>query len=303
MRRIAAVTVALLAAGCANAGTAPGGTPEVNPTWDSCPTTRAAPDAGGDLPRLGDDFTPVAVTICATGPRAAVAGGEDLVATEQRSDDVAALVAALRLPDEERTSGACTLDLPIVPWFALHDAQGRWVRPGVPVDACGKPRIEVREAIAALPLTTVTRRKVGEVTSSAAAAAGCEQRWADMIAVEAGDGSTAPPPAGYAPAPDAEVRVCVYRVPPAERDSGKPAGEFVAGGPLTSAEWAAVRRALPSGTPAARCGTPANRFAVLAGEVYVELDGCRRVLSAGGGGLLQGTAELTRALERAVGPG
>jgi hypothetical protein len=305
MRRIAALAVALLAAGCATAGTAPGGAPEVHPTWDGCPESRSAPDGEAiDLPRLGDDFTPVAVTVCATGPRSAPAGGEDMVATEQRGADVEALVAALRLPDEERTDGACTLDLPIVPWFALHDAQGRWVRPGVPVDACGKPRIEVRDALAGLKLTTVTSRKVGEITSAAAAAAGCVQRWADMVSVEARDERTAPPPTGYAPAPDAAVRVCVYRVPPAEQSSGKPGGDFVAGGPLTPAEWAAIRTALPSGTPAARCDTPANRFAVLSvsapGEVYVELDGCRRVLIADRGGLLQGTPELVGLLERAV---
>jgi hypothetical protein len=311
---VGAVALAMLAAGCGGSGAAGGasradGPPEVHPSWRSCDAEKRSDgiEAGTEpfgLPLLGDDFAPVAVTVCGTGPASAPAGGESLVATERRAGSVHALVVALRLPDEPPADGACTLDLVTMPWFALHDAQGRWVRPGVPTDACGKPRREVREAFDALTFETVSSRKVGEITSSGAAAADCSQRWADMVDVQSRFGGTAAPPAGYAPPADAPVRACVYRVPPGERGSAKPAGDFTAGGALTAGEWAAIRRALPSGTPAKPCDTPADRFAVLstggAGEVYVELDGCRRVLSSTGGGLLQGTPALTAALDRAV---
>ncbi|MCA2217333.1 hypothetical protein [Jidongwangia harbinensis] len=166
MRRIsgAAVLALALAGGCAGSGLArPEGPPEVHPTWRSCDEARggdrsAGPsgrprlsDGGGDvdvfrLPLLDDGFTAVAVTVCGTGPLIPPGGGADPATTERRAESVDALVAALRLPDERRTNDPCTANLVILPWFALHDAQGRWVRPGVPADACGKPRREVREA-------------------------------------------------------------------------------------------------------------------------------------------------------------
>ena len=310
---VGAVAVVMLAAGCGGAGGAgepsrADGPPEVHPAWRSCDTEKGQDgrDVGVEpagLPLLDADFAPVAVTVCGTGPASAPAGGENLVATERRAGSVDALAAALRLPDEPSGDGPCTLDLVTMPWFALHDAQGRWVRPGVPTDSCGKPRKEVREAFDALTFETVRSRKVGEITSPGAAAAGCAERWADMVAVQSRGGGTAAPPADYAPPADAPVKACVYRVPPGERGSTKPAGDFTAGGALNAREWAAIRRALPSGTPARPCTAPSDRFAVLstggAGEVYVELDGCRRVLNSTGGGLLQGTPALTAALDRA----
>jgi hypothetical protein len=59
--------------------------------------------------------------------------------------------------------------------------------------------------------------------------------------------------------------------------------------------------------PAGKCSTPASRFAVLrladgaAGEVYVELDGCQRVMvvpAAGSPVLAQGDAGLAGLLDQ-----
>ena len=315
MRKIGATVVGLLlaVAGCAGSGRRepPGGTPEVHAAWQSCaaeqqPSAVPRPAAPAEqLPRLGSGFTPVAVVVCTTVPRSTPAGGEDLVAAEQRAGSVDALTAALRLRDERPARGPCTADLVTLPWFALLDAQQRWVRVSAPVDGCGKPRAEVRAALAGLRLTTVTSSKVGEITSSAAAAAGCEQHWADMVSVTARGRSTAAPPAGYAPAPGSTVRLCVYRVPANERSSGKPAGTFVAGGLLGPTRWAAIRAALPHGVPARPCSSAAGRFAVLrptgAGEIYVELDGCHRLLSTlPSGGLGQATPALVTTIESAA---
>ena len=307
-----AVALTLAATGCAGSGVPdqPSGTPEVHPAWQSCPVAhppKPVYDLGTDvfaLPRLGTDFIPVAMVLCGTSPRSAPAGGEDLVATEQRSDSVEALVAALRLPDEPRYNGPCTADLVTVGWFALLDAEGRWLRPGVPVDGCGKPRREVRDALDGLVLRTVTSRKVGEITSSAAAAAGCGQSWADMIAAQSRMGTTPAPLGGTVPAAGDRVRLCVYRVPASEQGSGKPGGLFVDGAVLTARRWATIRRALPTGSPAAPCGVPASRFATLStgasDALYVELDGCRRVLNSGGGGLAAAPPALLTAIEQAL---
>jgi hypothetical protein len=307
-----AVALTLAAAGCAASGVPepPSGTPEVHPAWQSCQVAnppKPVYDLGTDvlgLPRLGKDFTPVSAVLCGTSPRPAPAGGENLVATEQRSDSVDALVAALRLPDEPRSNGACTANLITVGWFALLDAEGRWLRPGVPVDGCGKPRREVRDALDRLVLRTVTSRKVGEITSSAAAAADCSQSWADMIAARSRMGTTPAPLGATVPAAGDRVRLCVYRVPESEQGSGKPGGQFVDGAVLPARRWAAIRRALPTGSPAAPCAVPASRFATLStgggDELYVELDGCRRVLNSGGGGLAAAPPALLTAIEQAL---
>jgi hypothetical protein len=264
----------------------------VHPRWTSCAEEAPVgadllPDASAaaDLPPLAADFVAVAAIVCRKGPEQRPGGGTDLLATESRADDVAALVDALRLPTEPRAGGACTLDLPFVDWFALLDAQGRWVRPGVPTDGCGKPRIEVREALRALTLKRLDTRVLREIESSAAASSGCGQRWADMVWVETSQGAATPGSIGpNLFTPQAQVRLCTYRVPDSEKGGGKPAGEFERGGVLPAPRWADIAAELRAAGPAPACATPAGRFALLravdsvGGEIYVELDGCRRIM-------------------------
>lgn len=300
--------LALVAGGCAGpAVERPAGPPVANPRWESCAVAAAPPSPGFTgaqdalaAPRLDESFRPVAAVVCRSAPVRRPAGGEDLVAAEERADDVTALVATLRLPDEKRTDDPCTADLPLVPWLALLDEQGRWVRPGIPADACGKPRREFRDAFAQLRTRRVSARVLAETESDAAAKSGCSQSWADMVWVASrfgsgGSADRADPPAG------GTVRRCVYEVPADQRGTGKPAGRFQSGGPLPAATWTAVRRELSALPPALACDTPASRFAVLhppgTALVYLEADGCRRVLIEGPAGpaaLRQGSAALTK---------
>ncbi|MFD6566616.1 hypothetical protein [Micromonospora profundi] len=250
-------------------------------------------------------FRAVAVVLCGQEIRPGPAGGTEQVATERRADDIDSLLAALRLPDQRGDEEvACTLDLVIPPWVALLDQQGRWLRPHLPVDACTKPRPEVRAALDGLRLTTVATRTVGQVVSPAAEAAGCEQQWSDMVWAEGTDGRPEPPAPGAAPEAG-PLRLCVYRVPAHERGGSKPAGDFAYGGVLPPDRQANLLRALATVRPAASCVTPASRFALLrqvAGggtEWYVELDGCRRILitpPSGGWQLGQGDAALAALL-------
>jgi hypothetical protein len=198
------------------------------------------------------------------------------------------LVAALRLPDEPLSGDVCTTELYLPPFFVLLDAQGRWVRPGVPSDACGKVRREVRDALQGLRLTTVSSRPIKEIESSEAAAAGCSQQWADMVWVTGGwgaaDEAAVVPPGFDGPV---RIRLCVYRVPAEQQRTGKPAGDFVSGRYLSDEQWADTRREIEAAAPTGPCTTPANRFAVLhlaAGQIYAELDGCRRLLARTAGG-------------------
>ena len=256
------------------------------------------------LARLDGSFAPVAAVVCDRRAQRRADGGEDMVATESRADDIADLVAALRLPDEAPTTEACTMDLPTVPFFVLLDAQGRWVRPGTPLDSCRKIRIEVRRAVTDLKSTLVSSHPLYELESAGAVAAGCGQSHADMISVEAASGARTE----GAPAPKplrAPIRLCAYRVPPSEQGSVKPAGTFEYGLVLPAERLAGIDAALRSRTPARACTMHASRFALFGsvdgpGEgYYVELDGCQRVMTAPVNGpptLLQGDAALVALL-------
>jgi len=103
-----------------------------------------------------------------------------------------------------------------------------------------------------------------------------------------------------------EVRLCVYRVPASEQGTAKPAGEFEHGGILRSDRWAPIATAVLAAGPAERCSAPAGRFAVLRRAdglgvgIYVELDGCQRILTltlTGRTVLAQGNAELVELLD------
>ncbi|MER7334104.1 MULTISPECIES: hypothetical protein [unclassified Micromonospora] len=284
--------------------------------WTSCAEAAPEMDTPGfmvtvadaaALPRLDGDFTPTSVVICGLEPQRRADGGEDMVATERRGDDVAALVTALRLPDQPGTDGPCTREMPTAPWLALVDGDGRWTRPGMPVDRCGKLRPEVLAALDALPLTTVATRAVAEIESAEAVAAGCSQRWKDMFAVETAANRDVRRAALPEPFPAGQqVRLCVYEVP--KRGEGKSdAGEFAHGTVLPADGRAAIERALRAAGPAAACSTHASRFALLwsvAGgdpQTYVELDGCRRIMVVaypGGPVLAQGDAALAALIDK-----
>jgi hypothetical protein len=281
-RAVLAVTLMMTpaVAGCA----AHDGDPPPAPRWESCQREQpqsAGVDAG-DLPRLTDDFAAVAAVVCGADSRRRPDGSEHLIGTQDRSAEVAALVAALRLPDEPRTRQPCADDNPTVAFFVLLDAEGRWVRPGVPRDACGKQRAEVRTAVGTLALTRVSTWPIRQLRSAEAAAAGCSQQFTNDVAVYARSGGWAKTVSRLFRA-GSRVRLCVYRVPESARHGDSPTGDFSAGRLLSAGQGAAVDEAVrraPRGDAA--CAEPTGRFAVLrdtaGGEaVFVELDGCRRV--------------------------
>jgi hypothetical protein len=279
-----ALLIALASAGCTG--------PEpvrALPRWESCgqaypwsgPHTPAA-DLGADvLPRLDADFIAVGAAVCGAQTQERSNGSRYEVATEKRTAEVADLVAALRLPDIPRRQGLCEQDNPSVPWFVLLDAQGRWVRPGVPQDDCGKHRPEVRTAVDDLTLTRVSSWPIGEVLSAQAAAAGCRQGFGNSVQAHARVGGWAKTVRRLVER-GALLRLCVYRVPAGRQRATEPSGDFLYGGMLPAGRSAAVDAAVHrAGRGNAACAKPVSRFAVLIAEgeeaVFAELDGCRRV--------------------------
>lgn len=303
---VIAVAVLVMAAGCAGPVEEPARPPGKATTeqpWVSCAAAAppplspewAAPDDNETLPRLADGFQPVAVVVCSSSPTGRTVGSEEVISTESRADNVTALVAELRLPDKPRTHLACTREMHGLPWFALLDEQGRWTRARAPLDDCGKARVEVLVALDELRLVQTSSRlipastrPVPRIESSEAAAAACTPQWADLVGATAGRVATGGP-AVVPPGFDGPVRVrlCVYRVPAERQRTGRPAGDLDSGRYLDDKQWAEARREIESGGPAVACTTPASRFAVLhfgAGQISVELDGCRRLLATAADG-------------------
>jgi hypothetical protein len=276
----------------------PSNTPRIHPRWRSCaeePSMQRQDGESDDVTslRLIDTFHPVAAVECGEETRRRPDGGTDGIAVEDRADDVAALLAALRLPDAPPPSPEppaddlspdtiCTADGYVPPRLVLLDGRGRWVRPGIPRDACGKPRAEVTAAMEKLRWTRTATRVLQEIESAGAAASGCDQVDTDMVWFTAFYPPTQQ--SDLAPLADdaASVRLCLYQVKNTDPDNDKPQGDFVSGGLLPPARWAAVKRAVQASGEARTCTTPANRFARLEtpkGDIYVELDGCRRLVA------------------------
>ncbi|GAA1799600.1 hypothetical protein GCM10009682_21530 [Luedemannella flava] len=288
MRRLVPVLAGLLIlTGCEQ--TAP---MRIEPGWASCAdaipdTTKAMSSDSLDLPPLDDGFTPTAAVVCATAFEMDPDFSQRNFLTEGRTDDIAGLLAALRLPSEHRW-GACTAIDHIIPFVVLLDADNRWVRPGTPSDSCGTIREEVRDAVTALKLTPVSKRLIREDLSSGAGKATCAEHWADMVWVrtttQTGGPNWSTP--GTPPLRDGdEVRLCVYTVADSTRGSLMPTGDLDHDGVLTARQWRPIAAKLGAAGPAPTCDAPATRFALLrradntGGDTYVELDGCRRVMS------------------------
>ncbi|GAA3199977.1 hypothetical protein ACFO1B_49810 [Dactylosporangium siamense] len=309
---IAALALILLA-GCARpteaGGPGPAASTDLHDAWTSCAKELADPRPGPqpvELPRLPGDFAPVEVVVCAWEIQTRADGGQDQVMLERRGSKVDALTAALRLPDAPHTDGACDMMLRGVAWFAVLDAAGRWLRPGIAADACGQVRIEVQDAVNRLELRTVATTVLGEVKSAAAARSGCQQEWSDMVGAVTASGPT-PMERPFEP-PGRDMRLCLYTVPPSEQGSTKPGGRFEKGDTLSTQAWTDLRAAMLPAGPAQPCAAHASRFALfqpvdnLSGEVYVELDGCHRMLWSGpsGDALRQGTAALAEQISKAL---
>ncbi|MEU4565031.1 hypothetical protein [Micromonospora sp. NPDC023956] len=279
------------------------GPPTVRAQWRSCavdaPMDPEPPQVALTLPRLDGSFPATAAIHCQLDHRRRADGGLDLVLTEGRATDLTLLITALRRPDTSTGPEACTLEGPWVPNLLLIDGRGRWIRPGIPVDGCGKPLPDVVTTVRGLRLTTVSERVVREIESAGAARSGCSQDHRDVVASDTGyPDSSVRPGRGAVPFRSSDpVRLCGYRVSADKSGPADPVGDFAYGRTLSPQQRTSVERALTTLPPAADCVGSAHRFAVLAnpngvgGAVYIELDHCRRVLVSP----LYGTPTLAQA--------
>jgi hypothetical protein len=298
---------ALLLAGC-------GQTPTHTVAHDV--TSKAVchePDAGDTVaaPPLATDVEVSAVVQC-TGSREEVPGeGEwsftiQEQATGAQVDD---LVRALRLPSEPPTSGACAAILRGPVTVDLETTSGP-MTVATPEDACGQTRTEVSDAYQALHWVEVSRTRGQQARPEAAVAAGCDES-KDMLALISGNARAGGPDTVLPEVPGgADLRVCLYRsvYPPGWTPSGNfvADGEPLGGGNLVVADLERLTKLLSSAGPAPACTIRHTRFAVVTAvseqsfePLYVELDGCLRVMALDGT-LRQGDPQLAALLTRAT---
>ena len=268
----------------------PGGVPDA----PGCPQLPAAAAFPGDA-------SPTAALQCLGTTEQVPGDGEWSVVLQQRATaGLVSLVAALRLPSQPPTDGACPAILR-EPTQVQLEVAGKPMLVNTPKDPCRQTRPEVIKAYAALSWVTVKRTPMTRIRPEAAVTAGCTQ-WKDMLAIEAHTAKTAGPGAMFTA--DGPVRVCRYRsdYPQDWVDDGQhvATGNPESGKELSAASAADVVNRLSAAGPAAACSKRHSRFAVLTkGDngptVYVELDGCLRIL-APDNTLRQGDARLVSLL-------
>lgn len=211
---------------------------------------------------------------------------------------VAALAAAYDRPDEPQTTQMCLLSLTVTPAVTLVDATGHALLPTTPRDGCGQPQRQIIQAYDRVTWHEVSSRKVRQVVSPGAEAAGCPQQVKDLVRLP---GLRTSPGGPVFAQPPSVVRVCVYRVPAGELYSG----DFERGSMLSAAASRALLGAMTGAGPSATCAPQPEFAAVMtkAGTwVSVELGGCWRVgRSAPQYGIGSADASVVRAIVDQVG--
>jgi hypothetical protein len=233
--------------------------------------------------KLPAGFRPVLLVTCTQEERTTPADGQWTYVVEQdATDGLDAVVAALRAtPSPPPTGGVmCVLSLVSDPYFLLVDASGTVVLPEVPHErACNRP---MDVGLSTLHFTEKHAFKVYQQATPAELATSCSHKWKNEPKMFAHDGGTKPldsPLVGFLP-----TTVCVYG--PSAEDPD--VGSFSGGTALGAAHGRSLADSLARvSVGRSTCDAkPSDTFAVVttgkADWLYVELDGCRRVLTNDG---------------------
>jgi len=312
MKTSIAAAVLLLVTGCGSqVGPASSSSPSAGPTVAGrCPSAAELMPQGvagnGTVP-LADDVSVTAAVECVVEQRPVAGDGVWSFVVEKRATArLDHLATALREKDEPTPADqACALVLVVVPWFAVVDARGTWVRPHVPATSCGDPQPAVMSALDALVWTTVSATRTTQLTTeaqakrdAAAAAAGCATPFKDMIAIEEADKAPTSRSDRWPPIDAAGSTVCRYTA--GVDTEGMPSLTFASGHRATGARATAIAAALSATGPVQPCTARHRAVTVLTtsgGAWYlVEDDGCHRLLDGDHSVWGQATPDLLTAL-------
>lgn len=274
------VAAAALLAAC---GQGNPGVPGTEPVAPGCPQPTR-------IGVLKADQRPTAVIRC-TAVRELIAGeGEWQFAVTSRATDLDLLVRLLRQGSEPQGGGMCPAIL-VLPTEVTLQIEGERLTVPTATNSCGQTTEPVQQAFSALHWTEVSRTRIAQLRPQAAVDGGCEYG-KDVLAIADGQPGQPGQPAGATAAGSGPaltgtgaLQVCRYRsVYPDGWTVGSNQvvdGEPQSGGTIDAATAEQVRQALARTSSAAACDRSHSTFAVLRdgpGIVYVELDGCLRVL-------------------------
>jgi hypothetical protein len=110
----------------------------------------SAPRLSGSIP---EGFVPVKLALCAYPEMVLNKAGETMDWTVKQTwltGDLGDVVAALAIPSDRNGRMNCTADMEIPPTVWLVNADGQVINVAWPLDACGKSKKPLREALAAL---------------------------------------------------------------------------------------------------------------------------------------------------------
>jgi hypothetical protein len=225
-------------------------------------------------------FHAVTAVECTEGQRIYHGQGQwEVLVRKVAVGDVSGLQRYYQQPDEPNLPkrGICTANLIGLAIPVFVDAHGRWVVPRRwPRDKCGHPLgYGVGHGPPPVRWHVVRVRRIKQLITAPAVAAGCPMRWGNSVAWAGPPRDSSGGPL-FTVAPK-RVRVCVFRTPP-DRFA---VGRFVRGfRRLDAARTGRLLRALTG--PGPRRGCPKQRtFAVVIAHpgsvASVELGGCWRV--------------------------
>lgn len=249
--------------------------------------TRRAPCPPAKLPTATRaqlrGFAAVAALTCDFATRRYPHSGEwEVVIRKATHTDLGALVAALDRPDEERTTGACSLVLVSAPPLVLVDAIGRLLVPRYPRDGCRQPQSAAIAAVRHHEWQSLSVRQVKQLVTQRELTTHCGDRAKDMLYYEEQGTNLSPGEPVLNRHPDLPLHACIYRRSPAAPEEGT----FVRNVRLDLAQSNKLREALSGPGPTGACA-PQPRFATVATPTYdksgdadwiiVELGGCWRV--------------------------
>jgi hypothetical protein len=316
MRKSMAVSAVLFAliTGCASPQS---GAVLLSPTVGSgsvpaaCPSAEQLGSSGGAgivAAPLPGDLAVTEVVECSVEDRPVAGDGVWSFNVEKRSIvGIERLLATLRTKDEPAPANlTCALVGITLPWFALVDTRGNWVRPHLPLTMCGAPQPAMMSALAAVSWSTVRATKDKQVTTQAqataeaqAAAVGCATPFKDMISIDASFRVPTSSPSGLLGSPQTGFTVCHYA---ASKDpGGMPLLTFISGRRVSGTAAATLANALMAAGPVQPCQlahtTVIGIFTSASDWLLIEDDGCHRVLDGGNNSWSQATPALLATLK------
>jgi len=161
--------------------------------------------------------------------------------------------------------------------------------------------LRVEAAYQALTFVVVAEAKGTQVTPQLAIDTGCADQWKDMPAIVSSE-SDEPAPPGERWFDKGVTRVCLYETEYIEGNDTE-GGHLQSGAVVPEAQSDRLADAFEESPPPLPCDEQHTGFAVIHGdlnqELYLGLDGCRRILA--GSRWRQGDSDLVATVKRLAG--